>query len=114
MQEIFISYRRDDTRDISWRVYDQLQKRFGTEAVFKDVDNIPLGTDFREHVDSALRQRTVMLIVNGNNWVGQNYETNQCRIDDPDDFVRIEVDTALQRKIRVIPLLVHGASMPSS
>lgn len=107
---IFLSYRRADSADISGRVYDRLIQEFGNHSVFKDVDSIPLGLDFRNVLDQMIAKSKILIVIIGPNWIGQDKATR--RIDDPTDFVRIEVSAALKRGIPVIPLLVHGTTMP--
>ena len=109
---IFISYRRTDSPNITGRIYDRLRQEYGKEAVFKDVDSIPLGVDFREHIDKMVGECNVLLAVIGNQWSNVKNDQGQRRIDDPLDFVRLEIEAALRREIPVIPLLVQGASMP--
>lgn len=108
---IFISYRRQDSADITGRIYDRLVQQFGRDAVFKDVDSIPLGIDFRAHLQAAVGQCNVLLAIIGNRWVGM--ESGRRRLDDARDHLRIEIETALQRNIPVIPILVQGASVPA-
>jgi hypothetical protein len=81
------------------------------ENVFKDVDNIPFGVDFVEHLDREVQKCTVLLAVIGPRWLPAG-EQGTRRLEDPNDFVRIEIDSALRREIPVVPLLVDGASMP--
>jgi hypothetical protein len=100
MSKIFLSYRRQDTAGIAGRIYDRLRARFGSDAVFMDIDTIPFGVDFREHIDAAVGQCDVALAVIGPRWSGQNKTSR--RIDDAKDFVRIEIESALQRGIPVI------------
>jgi len=95
------------------RIYDRLVQRFGKEAIFKDVDNIPLGVDFRQHIDSIVKTCDVVLVVIGSNWLGTSGEPGKQRLDDPRDLVRLEVESALRRNIPIIPLLVQNAPMPS-
>jgi GH25 family lysozyme M1 (1,4-beta-N-acetylmuramidase) len=109
---IFISYRRDDSADVTGRIYDRLVAAFGREAIFKDVDNIPMGVNFKEYLGKQVLHTKVMLAVIGPKWLTVADKTGARRLDNPADFVRIEVETGLQRKIPVIPLLVSGASMP--
>jgi effector-binding domain-containing protein len=78
-----------------------------------DIDNIPLGIDFRKHIEKALRESQLLLVIIGPNWIGR-VEGAQARICDPMDFVRIEIEVALRRSIPVIPVLVDGATMPSA
>ena len=109
---IFLSYRRADSADISGRIYDRLIQEFGKQSVFKDVDSIPLGLDFRNILHQMVSQSRIFIAIIGPNWLGQIKDQAKRRIDDPSDFVRIEVSAALERGIPVIPLLVYGATMP--
>ncbi|MCK5544873.1 MAG: AAA family ATPase, partial [Desulfobulbaceae bacterium] len=113
MSRIFISYRRHDSADITGRIYDHLVRKFGRESVFKDVDAIPPGADFRDAIRSAVSTAVVFLAVIGDRWLTVADEERRRRIDDPNDFVRIEVETALKRDFQLIPLLVRGAHMPT-
>lgn len=107
---IFLSYRRDDSSDVTGRIYDRLTQHFGKEAVFKDVDSIPLGVDYRKHLGDSVGQCDVLLAVLGRQWLAGT--PGQRRIDDVRDFVRIEIEAALQRDIPVVPVLVQGATVP--
>jgi hypothetical protein len=109
---IFISYRREDSADIAGRIYDRLAGRFGRDCVFKDVDSMPLGIDFRKSLERALSQCTVLLAIVGRNWLETDIDTGKRRIDDPGDYTRIEIEAALKRKIPLIPVLVQGGSIP--
>jgi hypothetical protein len=108
---IFISYRRADSADITGRIYDRLTDRFGKEHVYKDVDSIPLGVDFRKHVGDLVQRCDVVIAVIGNQWAGGT-GGGARRLDDPRDLVRIEVAAALARGIPVVPVLVGGATVP--
>jgi TIR domain len=108
---IFISYRRQDTSDVAGRLYDRLADRFGEARVFMDVDTIELGVDFAEVITSAVGTCEVLLAVIGPNWVTATGKDGR-RLEDPDDIVRLEVEAALAREVRVIPVLVGGAVMP--
>jgi hypothetical protein len=111
---IFISYRRADSADVAGRIYDRLVMHFGELAIFKDVDSIPLGIDFKEHLEKAVGECKIFLVVIGDEWLGATESGRKTRLQDPADFVRIEVEAALSRKdILVVPLLVRGASMPA-
>ena len=110
---IFISYRRSDSADNAGRIYDRLVGRFGKEPIFKDVDSIPLGLDFKEYLDEQVGKCDVLLAIIGDQWLEANDASGKRRLDDPADFVRIEIESALERNIPVIPLLVRGAQMPS-
>jgi hypothetical protein len=109
---IFISYRRQDSGDVTGRIYDRLVQQFGRGAIFKDVDSIPPGVDFRMVLDKAVGQCNLLLAVIGRQWLSSQNESGARRLDDPRDFVRIEIEVALRRDIPVIPLLVQGAGMP--
>jgi formylglycine-generating enzyme required for sulfatase activity len=117
MPKLFISYRRDDSEAITGRIYDRLSSHFGREAVFMDIDTIPYGVDFREHLSQAVGQCAVLLAVIGENWLDIRFNdgsrSGQRRLDDPADFVRIEIESALARNIPVIPVLVGKVNMPS-
>lgn len=113
MQKLFISYRRDDTADVAGRLYDRLVLTYGKGQVFKDVDTVPLGVDFRDVLEDALAECVAMLVVIGRHWLTITEPGAGRRIDNPTDFVRLEVETALTRNIPVIPLLVQGAAVPA-
>jgi len=108
---LFISYRRQDSADITGRIYDRLVLRFGKKAVFMDVDSIPFGIDFRVHIREQLGLCCAVIVIIGNNWFIAD-EKGQPRLNDPRDHLRIEVETALTRNIPVIPVLVQGATIP--
>jgi hypothetical protein len=118
MPKIFISYRRQDSQAITGRLYDHLEAHFGQGAVFLDEDTIPDGADFRRYIDQAVSRCDVLLAVIGAQWVRGRYQEGprqgQRRLDDPADFVRIEVQSALARGIPVIPVLVEKANMPAA
>ncbi|MFC1961247.1 toll/interleukin-1 receptor domain-containing protein, partial [Chloroflexota bacterium] len=115
MPRIFISYRRADSVTITGRIHDHLVMAFGEDSVFKDVDDIPLGADFRQVLDREVGSCDVLLVIVGQTWVNTQNEAGQRRLHDPDDFVRIEVAAGLSRPdVLVIPLLVKGAEMPTS
>jgi hypothetical protein len=109
---IFISYRRSDSADIAGRIYDRLVEAFGEDPIFKDVDSIPLGVDFKRYLDEKVGECTVLLAIIGDRWVDATDPEGKTRLEDHDDFVRIEIESALKRDIPVIPLLVRGARMP--
>lgn len=113
MAQIFISYRRTDSAYIAATLNDKLQQHFGPDSVFFDVDNIPLGVDFREYLGNAVGQCAVLLLIMGKQWMGPVSSEGKRRIDDPTDYMRIEIESALKRKVPVIPVLVDEATMPS-
>ena len=107
---IFISYRRGDTSATAGRLFDRLEGRFGVGSVFMDVDTIEPGLDFVEVIGGAVGSCDVLLALIGARWLGAVDEHGRRRLDDPDDFVVLEITTALERGIRVIPVLVDGAA----
>jgi hypothetical protein len=109
--KISISYRRSDSQDITGRIFDRLVQRFGRDAVFRDIDNIRPGVDFRKQIAEVLQATNVLLVIVGPRWFARS-EQSDNRIDNEADPVRIEVETALKRDIPVIPVLVGGAEMP--
>ncbi len=109
---LFISYRRVDSSDVTGRIYDRLVASHGRDRVFKDVDSIPLGTDFRRHVAALIERSDCVLAVIGRQWLDVTDSAGRRRLDDPADLVRIEIEAALTRGVPVIPLLVQGALMP--
>ena len=111
---IFISYRRDDTAYAAGWLFDRLVDEFGPEQVFKDVDSIALGDDYVDAITAAVSSTDVLLALIGDKWLGMVDEHGERRLDDPDDFVRLEIEAALERDVRVIPILVEGARMPRS
>ena len=109
---VFISYRRQESSGMAGRLYDRLVARFGDDQVFMDVDTIALGVDFTEVIAQAVSNCTVLLAVIGPGWLTATDDEGQRRLEDPDDIVRVEIQAALERDIRVIPILVEGAVMP--
>ncbi|HUT35752.1 MAG TPA: sigma 54-interacting transcriptional regulator [Planctomycetota bacterium] len=114
MGRIFICYRREDSADITGRIYDRLEARFGAGTVFMDIDTIPYGADFRKNVDQELRQCELFLAVIGSGFLVAKGARKRPRLKSPKDFVRIEIETALARNIPIIPVLVHGVRMPEA
>ena len=113
MPKIFISYRRADSRKDAGRIYDRLIEAFGKENVFKDVDSIPLGKDFQGILREAVAQCDVQLAIIGKQWLTIKDTHGDRRLDNPSDFVRIEIESALQRdSCRVIPIIIDNAPIP--
>jgi len=112
MAGIFISYRRDDTAGYTGRLLDDLKEAFGQQQIFRDIEAIEAGADFYETVDSAVASCTVLLAVIGTDWLNAVNTKGQRRLEDPNDFVRLEIAAALKRNIKVIPVLVDGGAMP--
>jgi formylglycine-generating enzyme required for sulfatase activity len=112
MTAIFISYRRQDTKQIAGRIFDKLEARFGAGSVFMDTEGIPAGVDFHKFLDEAVARARIVLVLIGHGWAEAKNEAGQRRLDNPDDFVRIEVESALNRNIPAVPVLIDGAPMP--
>jgi hypothetical protein len=110
---IFLNYRREDTRGYAGRLYDRLSNRFGEDQIFRDIDAIPPGIDFLEHIDGVVGQCDLMLVLIGESWVSVKDARGRRRLDDPHDFVGLEIAAALERNIPVIPVLIQGARMPT-
>lgn len=110
---IFISYRRDDTEGEAGRLFDDLVRTFGEGSVFMDVAGINPGIDFRKAIDDNVATCGVLLAMIGPGWATITNSSGQRRLDDANDFVRLEVASALARNIAVIPVLVHEAKMPA-
>jgi TIR domain len=111
---IFVSYRRSDSADVTGRITDQLKLLLGEECVFRDVDSIPLGRDFRKAVSEAVGQCEVLLAIIGKDWLSVTGEDGKRRIDAPDDNVHIEIAAALKRGVPVVPVLVENTPMPQA
>ncbi len=107
---IFICYRREDSADVTGRIYDRLVDHFGPERVFIDVEAIRLGYDFRSEIDQTIKVCSIVIVVIGDEWLAQ--VDGKRRIDDENDRVRIEIEAALRREIPIIPVLTRGASHP--
>jgi hypothetical protein len=112
MPKIFFCYRRDDSTHQAGRIFDQLAARFGKAELFKDVDSMPLGLDFRRVLSEQVAQCDVLLALIGDGWLTATNAKGQRRIDDPADFVRIEIESALRRNIPVVPVLVGHTPIP--
>jgi hypothetical protein len=113
MSGIFINYRRDDAPGVAGRLYDYLAKTFSRRELFIDVDAIKPGLDFVKQLDSQVSQCDVMLALIGPQWLGLEDERGRSKLHGDKDYVRIEIASALRRDIPVIPVLIHGATMPA-
>ena len=111
---IFISYRRDDSSGHAGRLYDRLSERFGEDRIFMDIDAIEPGVDFTHAIDRALDSSKVVIALIGRRWLTATDEEGKRRLDNPHDFVRMEIARALEADVRVIPVLVQGTGMPSA
>lgn len=115
MPKIFISYRRADTGDVAGRIHEHLVNAFGKDQVFQDVDDIPTGVDFPEHLDKELSETDVVLVLIGRVWASIKDDAGNQRLKAPNDFVRIEVERALSdENIIIMPVLINDTGMPST
>lgn len=113
-ERIFISYRRDDSAGHAGRVFDRLRLEFGQDVLFMDVDAIPLGMNFVRVLHEEVAKCGVLLAIVGPGWLDAEDENGARRLDQADDFVRVEIAAALQRDIPVIPILLEGARIPKA
>ncbi len=113
MPKVFISYRRTDTGYLASMLAEKLSEEFGPDSVFFDVDNIPLGGDFRRHLGDAVAGCDVLLALVGDQWLTTTDSNGERRLDNKNDFNRIEIEAALTRGIPVVPVLAGHATMPS-
>ncbi len=111
MAKIAISYRRSDSQDITGRIFDRLTQQYGRDTVFRDIDSIKPGIDFRTQIAAALATADVLLVIVGPRWLGRGKGV-ESRMDSEGDPVRVEVEMALKRNIPIIPVLVSGMKMP--
>src|ERR1051326_255449 len=114
MSGIFISYRREDSSPYAGRLHDRLCDHFGADQVFMDVDDINPGTDFVSLIEQKVASCDALIAVIGKRWFMRDEESGRSRLDNSQDFVRLEVEHALRRNILVIPALVEGAKMPGA
>ena len=112
MAGIFISYRRSDTEGYAGRLFEGLRARFGLGAVFLDVAGIEPGQDFHKLIGRKVSSCNVLLALVGGSWASASDGNGQRRLDDPQDFVRVETAAALKDSVPVIPVLLQGAAMP--
>jgi hypothetical protein len=108
----FISYRRGDSAGITGRIFDRLSLKYGAGSVFMDIDAIPIGMDFVNVLANEIRQCDVIFAVIGPRWLGPKGSSGIPRIHDSNDFIRMELEAAIQLGKPVIPILVDGAVMP--
>ena len=113
MAEIFLSYRRDDSASATGRLADALEAEFGDERVFRDHE-IAAGEDFVEAIRRSVESATVVLAIVGRRWLDVRGAGGGRRLDDPADFVRLEIELALRARVAVVPVLVEGATMPAA
>lgn len=113
MSGIFISYRRQDSDAYAGRLYDRLVAHFGETQIFMDID-MQLGIDFVDEIEQRVVLCDVLIAVIGRSWLEVKNDAGLRRLDDPGDWVRLEIAAALERRIPVIPTLVGGAKMPQA
>ena len=114
MSLIFVSYRRQDTQSATGRLCDKLQAHFGADQVFHDIGSIDAGSSFPKIIASKIAESSVVLVMIGRHWLDAAGGDSRSRLFDPVDYVRLEVEAALQRDVPVIPVLVEGAAMPAA
>jgi len=112
MSGIYLSYRRRESVAYAGRLFDHLSRHFGPGSVFMDIGGIARGQDFAQAIESALNACEVVLVLIGNAWVSCTGQDGRRRLDDPRDWVRLEVAAALRRDILVVPVLIDGARLP--
>jgi WD40 repeat protein len=112
MPKITISYRRADSEAMTGRIFDRLIAYYGRDAIFRDIDNIPAGIDFRQHINETLLKTSVLLAIVGPKWLGSSRGGE--RINEESDPVRVEVETALRRRVPIIPVLIGKTDMPGT
>lgn len=113
MHKIFISYCREDSIETTGRIYDWLDSRLAPKSIFMDVDSIPPGADFRAAINGTIASASVVLVVIGPRWLTiREPNGGGPRLDNPNDFVRIEVELAIEHNIPIIPILVQDVKMP--
>jgi tetratricopeptide (TPR) repeat protein len=112
--KVFLSYRREDSAGYTGRLQDRLAQEFGRDLLFMDMDTVPLGLDFVTVLRNEVAKCEVLLAVIGPHWLDARDDTGNRRLDNPHDFVRIEIGAALQRNIPVIPILLDGAKVPKA
>jgi hypothetical protein len=114
MAKIFLSYRREDSGGYARAIQDRLMKELGADVVFMDVDGIPIGSNFVKVLNDEVAKCEVLLAVIARNWLDVRDDLGNRRLDNPNDFVRIEIEAALKRDIPVVPILLEGAKIPAA
>jgi len=114
MAAIFVSYRRSDSSGYAGRLVDSLEEAFPGHQLFRDVESIEAGSDFVDAIAKALNASSALIVVIGPRWLDARDAAGRRRLDDPHDFVRVEIATALQSGLKLIPVLVDGAQMPAA
>ena len=112
--KIVVNYRREDTAGHAGRLYDDLAERFGEDSVFMDIDAIPPGVDFAQAIEQAIGSAQAFLALIGPRWISAADATGARRLEQPDDFVRLEIEAALGSEMLLIPVLFQGTAMPGT
>lgn len=110
----FISYRREDTAGTSGRLFDFLETKFGSNALFQDVDKIPKGADFKEIIKTSIEKCSFFLLVIGDKFTNSITETGKSKLFSEEDHLRFEINTAIDKNKLIIPILVDDAKMPKN
>ena len=113
MSKIFISYRRNDTKYVAKKIFKDLAYFFGEHNLFLDVDSIPPGVDFQTFIEKSVKECNILLAIIGSNWISSSEKEFKNKLFNPNDFVRIELEIAIQEKIPIIPILIDYAKFPS-
>ena len=114
LPSLFICYRRTDTADTAGRLHDRLSETYGRERVFMDIEGVPLGIDFVNHVTEQISRCSAVIVMIGSRWLTTKDKKRRRRLDVEDDLVRTEIAAALHRSIPIIPVLVKNAKMPAA
>ena len=114
MPRVFLSYRKSDSVYATAAIADRLARHYGQENVFRDRDSLPLGAVFPRRILSALERCDVVLALVGASWLDATDRAGRRRLDDPDDWVRMELRMAFERDIPVVPVLLDGTPMPAA
>lgn len=109
---IFFSYRRNDVPELTARIHARLSENFGEESLFLDIDSIETGADFAHEILQALQSCDIMLVIIGPNWLEISHGSSDRRIDDPMDYLRMEIESSLSRGLSIIPVVIEPAEMP--
>ncbi len=112
MSSIFISYRRQDSAGFTRAMEQDLSARYGSESIFRDLEDIDAGDNFVNKIQEAVSSCKVLIAVIGPHWSTMTNRQGERRLDNPEDFVRVEIETALKRRVPVIPVTVKGAQWP--
>jgi hypothetical protein len=112
--KIFMSYRRQDSEWVSLSLFNELKQQFPNDAIFKDFNVIRAGDDFNKAIESNLQSCNVLLVVIAENWLTCKDENGNQRLFLPDDYVCLEISTAIKKEKKVIPVLINNTQMPSA